>query len=248
MGLLSSLGRPFGLSSPKGIKNPAEAAMPYLNQIPGVGQKYHDPFIQSGQQAQGITQPIYQNLAQNPQAFLDALMRGYSPSEGYKYKENVLGRAMQNTAAQGGYAGTPYSQMEQGSLIRGLLGEDQQQYLQNVLGLQGQGLSGLEGMIGRGYQSSGGLADYIGNVLGSQAGLAFQGQAGLNQQKYDQNANKSRFWGDIAKSIGAAMGGGGGGGMSGGGTQYNQYSMPAGGIGGGNSFRWQNPNSWMGNY
>jgi hypothetical protein len=239
MGLFSGLGRMFGVGTPKGIKNPAESAMPYLNQIPGVGRQYHDPFIQAGQQAQGQTRPIYEQMAQDPTAFLNALMEGYTPSRGYQTREKVLSQALRNSAAQGGYAGTPYAQREQGELINDLLGGDQQQYLGNLMGIQGQGLGGLEGMIGRGYQSSGNLADYIGNALGNQGGLAYQGQAQLNQGKYDQMRNRSQLWGDIIKAMGSAAGGGGG--FGGGGGGQSMMSQPSG-VSGGGSYQWVNPN------
>ncbi len=242
MGMFSGLGRMFGVGTPKGIVNPAEKAMPYLDQIPGVGRQYHDPFIQQGQQAQSQASPIYEQMAQDPTAFLNALMEGYTPSKGYQTREKVLSQAMRNSAAQGGYAGSPYAQREQGELINDLMGSDQQQFLGNLMGIQGQGLGGLEGMIGRGYQSSGNLADYIGNALGNQGALAYQGQSQMNQGKYDTMANRSRLWGDIIKAMGSAAGGGGGGGglfSGGGGGGQSQ----GGGVVGGGSYQWVNPNN-----
>lgn len=205
--------------------NPANAAMPYLNQIAPLGRQYYDPFIGQGQQSSAVANPIYNRMSQDPNAylnslgqqqnpvfgdstqnptdFLNSIMRNYSPSEGYRFKEKELSRAAQNSAAQGGFAGTRTSQMEQADLVRGLLGDDSQQYLQNVLnirglqgnerqqhlqnafGVQGTGLQGQERNIGRGYESSGAIADYLGNVLGAQAGLQFQGQGQQNQNMLD---------------------------------------------------------------
>ena len=243
--VFKAIGRMLGLSSPKGIVNPAQQAMPYLNQVPGIGKQYHEPFIQSGQEAQKVTRPIYERMAQDPAAFLNALMEGYTPSRGYQTREKVLSQALRNSAAQGGYAGTPYAMNQQGELINDLMSGDQQQFLNNLMGIQGQGMGGLEGMVGRGHQSSSNLADYLGNALTQQGSLAFQGQAQQNQNKYDQMANRSRFWGDIAKAIGMGMGAGAVAGQS---PVYNQYTMPAGGIRGGGSFMWQNPNTWRGGY
>lgn len=242
--VFKAIGRMLGLSTPKGIVNPSERAQPYLNQIPGVGKQYHEPFIQRGQQAQGITNPIYERMAQDPSAFLNALMEGYTPSRGYQTREKVLSQALRNSAAQGGYAGTPYAQREQGEAVNDILGSDQQQYLGNLMGLQGQGLQGLQGDVGRGYLSSGGLADYLGNALNQQGTLAYQGQAQQNQLAFDKMANRSRFWGDIAKAIGGAAGGG----AFGGGQTMNQYGTPYGGVQGGGAFRWQNPNTYYGGY
>ncbi len=86
-------------------------------------------------------------MANDPSAFIDQIMRRYTPSEGYRFKEGRMQGAARNSAASGGFAGTQYDQERQADLIRGLLGQDQQQYLENTLGVQGQGLSGLERML-----------------------------------------------------------------------------------------------------
>ncbi len=247
----------FGLSGAS-HKDPAAAAMPYLNQIPGIGKEAYNPFIQQGQQSSQITNPIYSQMAQDPSGFLNQMMNNYSPSEGYRFKEQALSRALGNTAAAGGMSGTQGHQMEQGDMIRGLLGQDQQQYLANLLGIQGQGLQGHEGNIGRGYGASGDLAGYLGTALGNQGGLAFQGVQQENQYNMDKMRNRSKFWGDIAQAVGSAVGGGGGGARAGsifgqGGGQQSAANMfggggggfsPYGGVTGGGAFQ-RNPGSWM---
>ncbi len=206
--------------------NPANAAMPYLNQVPALGRQYYEPYINEAQQASGIANPIYNQMAQNPNAyigslgqqqnpvygeptqnptdFLNLIMRNYTPSEGYRFKERELTRAAQNSAAQGGFSGTRNAQLEQADIVRGLLGDDSQQFLQNVLnirglqggerqqhlqnasGVQGRGLQGQENRLLRGYESSGNLADFLGSALGTQGSLAFQGQAQQNGNAVDQ--------------------------------------------------------------
>lgn len=168
------------------LPNPANSAMPYLNQIPGAVGEYYKPFINEGALASGVSNPVYNRMTENPTDFIDAIMRSYSPSEGYKFKEKYLTQAARNAAAQGGFAGTPTSQLEQADLVRGLLGEDMQQYLANILGVQQQGLQGQENRIGRGFQAGLGYGDILGSNLGQQAGLAFQGQSQLNQNAIDQ--------------------------------------------------------------
>jgi hypothetical protein len=252
MGLFKNIGKIFGLSGAK-HQDPAAAAMPYLNQIPGLGREAYNPFIQQGQQSQQITNPIYSQMAQDPSGFLNQMMNNYSPSEGYRFKEQALSRALGNTAAAGGLSGTQGHQMEQGDMIRGLLGQDQQQYLANLLGIQGQGLQGHEGNIGRGYESAGNLAGYLGNALGAQGGMAFQGVQQQNQYNMDKMRNRSQFWGDIARAVGGAAGGGAFGGGGGGGQQRagsmfgggggGGYS-PYAGVTGGGAFQ-RNPGSWM---
>lgn len=206
MGLFRNLGRFLGGATgvsglgPMG-ENPANVAMPYLNQISGVGKQYYDPYISEGRNASNISNPIYERMASDPTEFINALMRGYKPSEGYRYKEDRLGRAISNTAAAGGFRGTPFEQEQQGQMISGLLGEDMQQFLQNILGVQGAGLQGEENRIGRGFQASGNLADYIGSNLGQQAGLAYQGQAGQNAYNLANRLSKNKARGSLLGKI-----------------------------------------------
>jgi hypothetical protein len=184
-------------------QNPAEAAMPYLNQIPEFGRQGYQPFIDQGQQAQQQLNPLYERMSQDPTAYINALMQNYSPSEGYRFKEQQMLRGAQNSAASGGFAGTQNDQMAQAEMIRGLLGGDMQQFLQNVMGAQGQGMQGLENQVGRGYESAGNLAGYLGNALGAQGGAAFQGQQQKNENSMGKRNSFLNFLGNLA---GAASG------------------------------------------
>jgi hypothetical protein len=75
-----------------------------------------------------------------------------------------------------------------------------QQFLQNVLGVFGTGLSGEEGIANRGFDASKSLTDLLGGALNQQGGLAFQDQ----QQK---NQNKNDLWHMFGKALGAGAGG-----------------------------------------
>ena len=181
-----------------GGKNPADAAQPYLNQIPGVGHQYYDPYVSAGRDASSTTKSQYENLINDPQGFLDKIMQGYNPSSGFQFKKDQLQKALGGSAAAGGYAGTTGDQYMQGEGVDNLLSEDMQQYLQNVLGLYNTGLSGEEGIAGRGYNASSSLADLLGGGLNQQANLAFQGQ----QQ---QNTNKNALMNSLMKLAGIAF-------------------------------------------
>lgn len=180
MGLMNRDINPEAAGVGVGGRNPAINAMPYLNQIGPIGQEAYNPFIQQGQEAQAVANPTYNYMAQNPSEFLNEMMRNYNPSEGYRFKQREMLRAAQNSAAQGGFAGTRNDQMSQADLVRGLLGEDMQQYLANVAGLRQAGLQGQEGRINRGFESAGSLADYLGSNLGQQANMVFTGEGGEN--------------------------------------------------------------------
>ena len=177
--------------------NPADSAMPYLNEIPGATQPYYQPFIQSGQQAESQTNPLYERMSGSPGAFIEELMQGYTPSRGYRFKQAEMERAMRNSAAHGGFLGTPYNQQQQAELVQGLLGEDMQQFLQNLMGAQQVGLRGQEGRMGRGFEASTGYGDILGQTLGAKAGLGYQGQYGQNQLAAD--AYGQRMQNDMAR-------------------------------------------------
>lgn len=204
-------------------QNPASSADRYFEQIPGTVKPYYDPLIEQGRRSSEIANPIYKMMSEDPQGFLDNLMRRFAPSEGYRFKEGKLTQQAQNAAAQGGYAGTPTAQMEQADLVRGLLGDDMQQFLSNIFGVQGAGLGGQERSIDRGAEASRGLADILAGNLAQRGNLSFQGQAQQNQNNFDRESRNANFMGDIFKTGANLLGGGAfsnlfGGGSSGGGS------------------------------
>lgn len=177
---MSILDRIFGHRN-----DPAQAANKYLNQIPGIGHQYYDPFINQGAEAGNKLSGHYGNLLDDPTGFINKILAGYKPSEGYQYQKEQVGRSLSNTAAAGGIAGTPLDQMNQGEAVQKLLSGDMQQYLQNALGAYGLGLQGEQGIANKGFNASGSLADFLGGALNQQGGLAFQG---AQQHNSDRNS------------------------------------------------------------
>ena len=196
-----------------GQSNPANKAMPYLNQIPGVAHQTYDPYIQRGQKAGDIAQGQFDQMSQDPMAFINKLMEGYKPSESYKFQQDELGRGMASTAAAGGMRGTPQDQEAQAKLTQGLLSGDMQQWLQNLLGAQATGLQGEQNMYNTGATASGAMGGDIMNALGTQGSLAFQGQANKNQ-----SAN------DLFKALMGGMGAIGTAPMTGGGSLFGKIA------------------------
>lgn len=191
---MSWLSKLFG-----GDESPMDSANQYLNQIPGVGHQGYDPYINAGTDASGKTKGQYESMIDDPTGFINKLMEGYKPSEGYNYQKEQLQKELGNTAAAGGIAGTPLDQENQGAGIQKLLSGDMQQFLQNVLGRYDKGLAGEEGIATRGYDASKGLTDLLGNVLGSQSGLAYRDQNDKNQRSTD-------LWSMFGKALGGAGG------------------------------------------
>lgn len=191
---MSWLSKLFG-----GDQSPMDAANKSLNQIPGVAHEGYDPYVSAGMYASGKTKNRYEDLMNDPTGFINKLIEGYKPSEGYNYQKELLQRDLGNTAAAGGIAGTPLDQENQGQGIQKLLSGDMQQFLQNVLGEFHTGLKGEEGIAGRGFNASKELTDILGGALNQQGGLAFQ-----NGQQKTQNKN------DLWSMFGKALGGGAG--------------------------------------
>jgi len=159
--------------------NPAEAANPYLAQVPALAQQHLAPYLQRGTQGdnnatnayyrsyneyanpanvypqeynnpEGIYPAEYTQMGQNPVRFVEDIMRNYEPSRGYNYKQNRMLQAMRNSAASGGFAGTEIDRENQANLVREMLGQDMQEFLGNILGVQQHGLAGRAAGIEKG--------------------------------------------------------------------------------------------------
>lgn len=181
-----------------GGKNPADAAMPYLNQIPGMEKNYYEPYINRGNEAYKTLGPKFNEMSQDPAAFLENLMTRYEPSKAYQLRKSEALNAAGNTAAAGGMRGSINDINDQARITDSLLGEDMQQWLQNVLGLHTQGLTGEQNLYNTGFNATKGLTGDLSNVLGSQATLAFQGQENQNQSRNDLLSGIIKALGGVA--------------------------------------------------
>lgn len=188
--------RGFGV----GQRDPAKDANRYLDKIPGVGHDAYDPFINQGKEAGGILKDQYGRML-DPTKFMDDIMSKYKMSEGATYKRDLLGKGIGNTAASGGFSGTPEHQREYGQMANDVMSGDMQEYLQNALGIHGTGLSGEKDFYDKGFQASGSLADLLAGVLGSKSGLAFQSGT-------QKNANESALMQALMKALSTGAGGG----------------------------------------
>lgn len=182
----------------KGGKNPADAAMPYLNQIPGMEKSYLEPYINRGNEASNTLMPQFQNMTKDPAAFLESIMKNYTPSKDYQLRRDETLKSAGNTAAAGGMRGSINDINNEARLTDSLLGGDMQQWLQNVLGINKEGTEGLSHAADTGFNASTGLSSDLSNVMGTQAGLAFQGQANQNQSRNDLISGLIKALGGVA--------------------------------------------------
>lgn len=175
-----------------------------LERIRQMGKETYDPYIQRGFSAQDRLNPEYEKMVGSPMDFLNQIISGYKPSEGYKFREKNALNAARNSAAAGGISGTYNDQLGQAELVNGLLGDDMQQWLQNVLGIYGGGISGFENQAGRGFTASQSLADLLGGVGSAEAGLAHSRQQAENQRM----GNIMGGVGGLLGQVGSAAAGG----------------------------------------
>ncbi len=188
-------------SSDKHMRQNQQQVQDRLNQISGVGKQYYEPYIGQGQEAGNRANQEYSNMLDDPSGLINAIMQSYQPSTGYQFKEDRLKRSAANTSAAGGFAGTQYDADNQTALVNSLLSEDMQQYLQNVMGVHGQGLAGKELVAGRGYDASSSLADFLGSNMGQQAGVDYR--FGQDRNSGRNNYNNQML--DLGGQIGGGM-------------------------------------------
>ena len=170
--------------------NPADAGMPYLNEIPGTVTPYYNPYINLGKGAARISAPVYYQQVTNPQGYYNNIMSGYSQSPAEQYNQQQLLAQQAGTAAAGGFSGTPYDQQQQAATTNGLLAQDQQQYYNNVTGAQNQGLNAGMHYYDTGYQASNTLAQLLGANLAAQSGMAYSGAAFQDQMNAQAAQNR----------------------------------------------------------
>jgi hypothetical protein len=187
-----------------GGKNPADAGMDYLKQIPGSTQPYYQPYIDQGQAAGKQLGEQYGQMTGDPGAFLSKIGAGYKESPGYQFKLKQGLGAAQNASAAGGMLGTPQDQQQAQQIGNNIASQDYDDYIKKVLGIFGQGQAGQEKFQQQGFGASTGYGDLLGSNLAQQAGLAYQGQAGQNQQ---QGQNWSNLFNLGASGLGLLAGG-----------------------------------------
>lgn len=214
-------------------KNPANAAMPILQQIPQTVQPYYQPFIEQGNQASQTLQPQYQRMVNNPQDVYNEFMSSYPGSQRYERRQKQMLDQARNAASAGGFVGTPQDQIAQAEIVDAIMRESEGQYFNDIMGILGFGSQGLENASNRGFGASTGFGDILGNTLGTQAGLAYQGQAEQNRAENDKFNNLLKaLLGMGGAALGGPIGGAIGSGMGqlfgGGGVPGEGYGIPGG--------------------
>lgn len=179
------------------FNNPANAAFPYLNQIPDELKKYFDPYIQQGRGVDPSLQEQYQGMTNDPSGFLSKLGQGYQQSPGYQFKLNQALNAGNNAAAAGGMLGSPAHQQQNEQVANGIASQDYNDWMDHVLGIFGGGQKGLQGISDRGFGASSNYAEDLAQALMGQASLAGQGAAEENRFNQANEKNKYDLFGQF---------------------------------------------------
>lgn len=181
-------------------KNPSDAANNTLQQTPGMVKPYYDPYINAGKDSLDTLIKQYNDLTNNPGGKYDELGAGYKQSPGYA---NTLREALAGSdaaAARGGTLGTPMHGQNNATVAGDVANKDFEAYLNHVMSLYGQGLSGNADINKNGQSAS----ESFGNIVGSVNNQVAQNQY-TGQQ--DRNTQQSANWNNIAQGAGNAVSG-----------------------------------------
>jgi len=185
-GLGGFLGGLFGNSG-----KPYDKAMEQYQQWANKSQQALQPYQQAGQGGLADYQKWLQGQ-QDPSGFINNLMGGYQQSP---YAQNLQQQSMnagQNAASASGLTGsTPLMQQLQQN-AGNIANQDQNQWLQNVLGINTQYGQGQQNLMQGGQNAANALSN-IYNQMGQNMGQAAYGKQAGNQQD---------FWNTIGGGLG----------------------------------------------
>ncbi len=181
-GLFGQSGRPY--------EKARDAYMPYFNQATG----YQQPYLQAGNQAV----PQYQDWLkgmQDPSGFINSQMGKYQESPWAHNLQTQAIRAGQNMGSASGLSGsTPLmQQMEQNA--SNISSQDQNQWLQNVLGVNTQYGQGLNNLMGGGQNAANALMHLLYSAAGDMGNMAYGQEAGRQQDRNALFGGISNFFG-----------------------------------------------------
>ena len=160
--------------------NPAEAASPYLEQARRDLPQYYQPYMDAGKRQLPDLESGYSSMM-DPNAFIQKIGAGYQASPGFEWMKKQGMLASQNAAAAGGMLGSPQHERESAEMVTGLANQDFYNYLKHALGTYQSGIAGKQGLYDTGFGASTALGENLSSILGSQAGLAYEGQNAENQ-------------------------------------------------------------------
>lgn len=152
----------------------SKAANKYLDQanqnINNFGQQYQNmlsPWVNSGQNALGNYQDAIMSMS-NPQDFINNLTSQYSISPFAKYQMNQGIKAANAAGAASGMLGSGAEQEALQRMGNDIIGQDEQRYLNNLMGVWGQYTGGLNNLQGQGLGAQQSVGQMLAQLLGMQ--------------------------------------------------------------------------------
>lgn len=167
----------------------------YLNQAEG----YMSPYRQAGQFGLSGYEGLLGQMS-DPAAYYNKIASGYQMSPGAQFRMNTGMDAVKNAMMAQGLGGSGAQAKALTNYTQGVINQDQQNYINQVLGIGRTDLSGYGDLSHIGYGAAGQSGQFAmdaGQDLASMASA--EGQAAANQA----NAKNGSLWGGIGAMVGS---------------------------------------------
>lgn len=164
-------------------KNPADEAMPYMDEIPEQLNKSFNPYIQAGQRQLPGLEGQYNGLMTDPGSHLNQIGQNYHQSPGFQFALQQALQGAGHAAAAGGMAGSPQHEQQNMGIATNLANQDYNQWLQHALSMYQTGLTGSQGLYDTGANAGMRMGENLASALASKAQLAYEGQNAENQHE-----------------------------------------------------------------
>lgn len=204
-GLGNLFGQGMGMMQDDNWQNPANAAMPYMEKIPGQMKQQYNPYIQAGKKALPTMNQQYSQLLNDPGAAMNKIGQSYQQSPGLDFAIQKALEAGKHAMAAGGMAGSPMHEYYSMQSATGLANQDFNNWLSNALNMYGRGLSGEENLYGTGANASNNLAQMIAQSMAKQGELAYKGAAEQNEHEANMQKNKGGFFDTLGSIASTAL-------------------------------------------
>lgn len=162
------------------FKDPSTQANKIIGDMESRTGQYLNPYMQQGLSSMGDLGGQYNSLTHDPTGMLAKFGSQYKESPGFQNQLRQALAASGHAAAAGGMAGSPQHEQQNMQLGSDIASQDYNNYMNQALGLYGQGLQGQQNLTGLGFGASQSMADNIAQQLAQQAAYKYQGQSGKN--------------------------------------------------------------------
>ena len=197
-GALSLLG--MGQDPSKAYQKGMQPAFGDINQWYDQANNMLSPYDKAGQNAMGQYQGMLSQMS-DPQGFYDKMMSGFQMTPAQKYAQQQGLNAVGSNAAMSGMMGSGNEAKALESYAQNTTQDAQQQYLQNVLGINNQALGGYGNLTNMGFNAAG----QMGNWDVSRAQDLANMQQAIAAMKAKQAQSNNNGWATAAGDIGGAI-------------------------------------------